>query len=374
MMLKRFFTLNFLDAFIAGMTVVLIPLLMQSKGISVEAIGLAFALAPLFKVFVRLAGAALADFAGDKVIYLSNSGFNLLQSICYIFASSPSLFAAGKIFDGIRESLIFTVNRASLMAASPEKRHFVLAELLSGRFVYNAVGGLAVGLLFSIGGFSLPLVLMAVLSAYMVVSSLRLKNIHPASGTPRLSDFSPFGRSRMFCEAAAAFSVGSVVYTAMLYMLIPIYFSLRGFSLAEIGVFYSAYFLLMGLAMNLLSNRKISSRAAAIFGAAVFAIAAPGIFLSPNSIAPFFFVLMAAGDASLAVLWEEMNYLTVKHSRKRASDMAVLNTPAYFSVFAATALSGFAVSFFGYAPIFAAFAMSEVAFAAWGLRIVCMKD
>jgi len=201
-----------------------------------------------------------------------------------------------------------------------------------------------------------------------------MKSAHHAGQQPRLSDFSPLGRSRRFYETAAALCVGSWIYIAMLYMLLPIYFSQRGFSLPQIGMLYSAYFITIGAVMHALSHIRISSRNAALSGAAIFCVALPGIALAGNGFLPYLFVLMAVGDGFLGVLWEEINYLAVKGSRKRATELAVLGTPAYLSVFLATALSGFAASSFGYLPLFALLALSEAAFAAWGLRLARMKE
>jgi MFS family permease len=374
-MLKRIFTFNFLDAFIAGMTAVLVPLLMKEKGIGLATIGLVFSAAPLVKMLIRLASASLADFLGDKAIYLANAVANLAQAACYIFASTPAAFAAGKFFDGLRESLIFSVNRASLFAAAPEKKHFVFASLMSGRLIYNAIGGLAVGLLFSIGGFSLPLSLMAALSAYMLLSAFFMEDLHKGHKSAHLlSNFPIFGKSRKFYETSAALAVGGAFYITMIYMLLPIYFSSRGLALASIGSLYAAYFFANGIFMSMLSHKRAQSKKLAIAGAALFSLCLPAIFFFPNELILPFFVLMALGDACLGVLWEELNYLALSGSSKIATDLALVNAPSYLAVFAASAMSGFLVEIFGFGLMFAAFAASEIIFSLWALRLSHMKE
>ncbi|MEM4634134.1 MAG: MFS transporter [Candidatus Anstonellaceae archaeon] len=368
-MVRKIFTLNFLDAFIAGMTTVFVPLLMQSRGIGLAEIGIAFSIAPLVKLAARLGGAFLADFLGDRMLYISNAAANLLQAICYFFATGPIWFAAGKVFDGIRESLIFSVNRVSVMAAMPQSKHFALSSLLSGRLIYNALGGLAVGVLAQLSGFDLMLSLIACLSAYMLLSSLSLRNLHHAGGPLRLSDLSFAGKSNRFYETATVLAIGSWTYVAMVYMLMPLYFSSKGFSVAEIGILYSAYFVISGAVMHLISHIKISSLASAAFGGLAFLFAIIGLAVAEKELLMAFFLLMAIGDGFLGVLWEEINYLAIKDSRKKATELALVNTPAYLSVFAATALAGIIASAYGYMPLFALFAISELAFAAWGFRL-----
>lgn len=372
-MLKRLYSMNFIDAFICGVTIVLIPLLMLERGIDIATIGIVFALAPFAKAAVRIIAAAVADSLGDRVIYVSASVSDFLLSAVYFLSTTATGFAAGKLLDGARESLIWSVNRASLMAAAPEKKHFVLASMLSGRFIYNALGSLAVGVLFSYGGYDMPLVAIIALSAYMVFSSLRLKNIHRAEAHVRVADLSPFGRGRKFYEIAGALTVGSVFYSVSFYMLFPIYFSLQGFSLAEIGLFYAGYFLLQGAALHIISHLKAQTGKVAFAGAAIYCAGLAGLALAQHAFIPLFFLIMALGDAGLAMIWEEMNYLAAKGSKKPATDLAVIMVPCLLGVTLACGVSGAGVAAFGFAPFFLLLALSEMCFCAWCARISRME-
>jgi MFS family permease len=372
-MLRRLYAINFFDAFIAGITGVAVPLMMASRGISVEAIGLVFALSPIAKPIVRIFAAALADSHGERANYALGAVGNLAQSVAYVFASTPFGFAVGKTCDAARESFIWSVNRASVMKVAPHRGHFALAGLLSGRFIYNAVGSLAVGILFSAGGFDLLFSVVAAISVFMLLLSLGVKNTHMHGNRIRLADLSPFKRSRLFYETAGALFVGGSLYMVVLYLLLPLYFSSLGFSLGEIGLLYAVYFLISGTTLNILSQKNVRSRPAAYMGAVMFVITLLGIGLAGKEAAPVFFLFMAAGDACLGLLWEEANYRAVKDSRNRATDLAVMNLPSYAGIAVASALSGFAVASTGYFPLLALCAASMVAFAAWCLRLASLK-
>ena len=372
-MLKRFYSINFIDAFIAGVTTVIVPLLMLSRGIDITTIGIVFAAAPLAKAFVRVAAAAVADSFGDRIIYASASMADFLLSLVYLVSTTATGFAAGKILDGSRESLIWSVNRASLMAAVPEKKHFALINMQSVRYVYNALGSLAVGVLFAYGGFSLPLVLIVVLSAYLVFSSLRLKNFHRSETHVRLSDLSPFGRSSKFYEMAGLLALGSILYSVSFYMLLPIYFSQQGFSLAEIGLFYAGYFLLQGTVMYAISHKKAKTGQMAVAGASIYCAGLAGVAFAPHLYIPAFFLLMALGDACLSFLWEQANYVAAKGSKKPATDLALLTVPCLLGIMAASSLSGAGVAAFGFLPFFALLAICEIAFCAWCVRLPSME-
>ncbi len=373
-MLKRLYAINFIDAFIAGATTVLVPLLMLDRGIDIAAIGLVFAAAPLAKAVVRLAGAAIADSLGDRIIYVFASVSNLLETLAYFLSTAPAGFAAGKLLDGARESFLWSGVRPSLMAVSPEKKHFAFADLLSGRLVYNAIGSLAVGFLFFYGGYGLPLLSLVCLSAYLVLSSLGMKNLHKAKAGSRLADFNPLGRSNMFYEIAGAFALGSAMYTAVFYMLLPLYFKLQGFSLGEIGLFYAGYFLIIGCTLRFLSHSRVGTRKAAAAGAVLYCAGLAGVALAPHGLIPLFFLLMAFGDANLALLWEEMNYVAAKRSSKRATDLALLVVPSLLAVMVASGVSGAAAGIAGFAPLFFLLALSEIGFAAWCVRLGGQAD
>ena len=367
-MVRRFFTLNFLDAFIAGITTVAVPLLMLEHGIGVAAIGLAFSLMPLAKLVVRLGSSALADSVGERALYALNALSNLAQSVVYSFFATPAGFSAGKMIEGAKESFIWSVNRTSIMAKAPHRAHYVLGEMVSGRLFYNGLGSLAVWLLFPFGGFGLLLALMAALSCVSLAISLKVENVS-RMGRPSLSDFSFLGREKRFYETIGAMASGSAFYVPLLYMILPLYFKFAGFSLQDIGMMYAAYFLIFGISLNALSSRKAPSFAVAVAGVALFVASLSGIAFAPAGLAPAFFLAMSFGDACLALLFEEILYLQTRNKSKKSTEIALMHIPTLLAVMAVSGASGFAIDGFGFAPLLMAGALSLVAFGAWGMRL-----
>jgi len=373
-MLKRLYSVNFFDAFITGAMTVAIPLMMLYYGVDIAAIGLVFSLSPLVKMAVRLIAAAVADSAGERIVYILTSICNLAQSLCYgLFPSAPG-FAAGKSVDGARESLVFSVNRVSIMAVAPHRGHFALAGMMSGRSFYNAIGSLFVGILFAAGGFDLILSLAAALSLFMLLLSFGVKNTGRHGCKTRLSDFSPFGKSRRFYEATKTLAIGGSCYVTMLYFAMPLFLTLNGFSLGEIGAFYAGYFMVLGITLNFLSHRQVSTKTAAVFGTIVFVACFLGMMFVDGWLIPALFLAMAVGDGCLGLLWEEANYLAIKDSKKQAIDLALAGTPAGIAVFFVSAFSGFAIKEFGFAPLFFLTALSLIGFSAMCVRLNGMKE
>ena len=371
-MVKKIFTLNFLDSFVFGVTTIAIPLLMLERNISIAAIGLVFSLAPIAKMLVRLAAAGLADAAGERWFYVLNGLANFFQSVAYALSNSPLGFGLGKAIDGARESFIWAVNRSTIFSQQPERRHFATASMVSGRAVYFAFGSLAVGLLFPFGGYVPVLVFCAVIGLAMAAISLSVKNTQHRERV-RLSDFSLLGRERRFYETVGAITFGSSFYMVILYLMVPIFFKLSGYPTEQIGLLYAIYFLIFGVAMNLLSHRKVSSRWSAIIGAVIFILSLFGMGFAPAGLVPYFFLFMAVGDAHLGVNWEEIIYLQATRTRKRATEIALIHVPSSIAIFLLTGISGFIVEQYGFAPLFVFGAATLAIFAWWSLRLSKMK-
>gem|GEM_PF-957499 len=369
---KRIFSLNFFDSFIIGIMTIAVPLLMLERGIDIAAIGLVFAIASLAKLVIRTASGLIADSVGDRLFYYLNGISTFAEVAAYWLSTTPVGFAVGKVLHGAKDSFIWAVNRSSLIAAAPSREHFVLGGMISGRQFYFALGSLAVGLLFPLGGFEILFLLAAVLSIIMIFTSAKVKN-RRAKSAIKLSDLSLKKKTKRFYETAGAMATGSTFYMVIVYLVAPIFFKSIGFSLQQIGLLYAAYFLIFGLALNIFSHMKINVRPAAVFGSLIFVVSLAGMGLAETGLAAYFFLLMALGDSLLAFLWERIIYLDARQSKNVATEIALLHIPPGIGVFVAMGVSGFVVQQFGFSPIFIAGAISLAIYSAWCLRLEKLK-
>ncbi|MCX8196910.1 MAG: MFS transporter [Candidatus Micrarchaeota archaeon] len=365
-MVRKVFWLNFFDSFIGGAIILAVPLLMLQLEIDVKEIGLVFAVAPLASFGARIISSVIADRIGEKVFYILNALCNAAQSLLYLFVPSTFGFAAGKMFDGARSAFIWAVNRTSIISASHNK-HFTLGSLVGGRQVYFALGCLSVALLAPQFGFGFVFALCLAISLVMLYLSLDAPN--SARENVSWNDLLAHKRDRLFYETAIVMAIGSTFYMIMLYILLPIFFSKLGFSPFEIGILYAIYALLFGIVLQYISHHGWESKKVAIIGAAGFAVTIFGMALYP-AFAPLLFVLMAIGDANLALVWEETIYLQARHSKKKSTDIALLHAPGMLLVFLASAASGFAIEMAGFAAILVVTALSLVLYAFLSLRLI----
>jgi hypothetical protein len=368
-MVKRVFGINFFDSFIDGILTVAVPLLMLERGVDIATIGVVFAIAPFVKIFIRLASSVAADMKGERLFYVLNGASNLAQSVALFLSYSPLGFAVAKVFDGARNSFIWAVNRSSIIWQAPAGKHFSLSGMSSGRKLYFAAGSVAVFLLYPFGGYLLLLAVVGLLALISGFFSLGVKN-SPQRGVVRLSDLSLRGRRGSFYSTMMAMTVGTSLYVVINFLLLPIYFSLAGFSLQDISLMYAGYFLIMGAALNYISHSKAASRRAGAVGTALFFISLSGLALGPAQYYPLFFLLMAVGDANLNLLWEHIIYLEAHDSRNKATDIGLLHVPGEIGIVAISAASGFAISLVGFAPLFLAGALCMGLYAHMSLRLI----
>ncbi|MCX8174902.1 MAG: MFS transporter [Candidatus Micrarchaeota archaeon] len=371
-MIRRLFAINFFDAFIAGIMIVAVPLLMLERGIDIAEIGIVFSLAPFAKLAIRTLSAFAADAVGERIFYALASLSNLAQAVAYSLSQNAAAFSVGKAAEGAKESFIWAVNRSSIIATNPKSGHYALGNMVGGRLLYASFGCAAVALLYPAGGFELVFLLAAILSIAMLAESIRTADI-VRQARMRLSDLIKFERSKSFWETAAAMAVGGSPYSVVLYVLLPLYFGLAGFSLMQIGLLYAAYFFVFGATMHVISHLGYKSANAAFFGTALFVFCLFGLGFAPVKFAPFLFIIMAVGDAQLALLWEQIIYLEVSSSRKIATDVALLHVPSTLGIAIASWAGGFAVELAGFAPAFAFCALTLAVYAAWALRLSSAK-
>ncbi|MCX6769669.1 MAG: MFS transporter [Candidatus Micrarchaeota archaeon] len=368
-MLRRIFALNYIDAFIAGIVSIAVPVMMLEYGIDLASIGLIFAIAPVVKLLVRLSSASLADRVGERIFYTLNAASNLAQAVCYAFPTALG-FAAGKLFDGARESFIFAVNRTSILAFAPHKKHSGTAQLISERLIANAGGSLAVFLILMVSGFDALLVLIAILSIVMLLLARKIPNTHTGNKEKiALSDLAMRGKARSFYETLGAMVLGGSFYSVMFYLALPIFFKLNGFSLQEIGLMYAIYYLIFGVLMKIIIKHDLKAEKAAAVGVVVFIVALSGISFGGKALMPYFFILMTLADSCCAFLWEKILYLEAKHSKKVSTDIALLHMPAAIIGILAAASFGFVTAQWGFSAVFLIAAFTLAAYALWCVRL-----
>ena len=125
--MKRIFTITFLNFFISGGLRLAIPLLLLDRNINLAEISIVISVLPLVFLVVRLLMATIADKSGWNRFYLLlNWPWSLLSTFVYFIASSTPMFFLGRIFEAVKESSYWAVNRTAIFSLSPKTTFFII--------------------------------------------------------------------------------------------------------------------------------------------------------------------------------------------------------------------------------------------------------
>ena len=120
--MKRILTITSLNFFISGGLTLIIPLLLLERNLDLVEISLVLSILPLVFLIVRLLISLIADSRGWNRFYLLlNWPGSVLSILFYLMATSTSFFLFGKIFEAIKESSYWAVNRTAIFSLSPNR-------------------------------------------------------------------------------------------------------------------------------------------------------------------------------------------------------------------------------------------------------------
>ena len=144
---RNIMEINFLYSFIIAASATLLPLYLLERNVSVESIGFVMAATPITFLIFRLIFASLGDHIGNRPIFYANAVSQTIAIAIYWIATTPLMFAVGRLMDGVRNSAFWAVNRAEIFktsdSAKVEKNSI---KLMGIRSVGDAAGRIAIGL------------------------------------------------------------------------------------------------------------------------------------------------------------------------------------------------------------------------------------
>jgi MFS family permease len=354
--MKRILAITFLNFFISGGLTLVIPLLLLKRNIDLVEIGLTLSILPLVFLVVRLLMALLADLRGWNRFYLLlNWPSSLLATFIYFIGSSIPLFLLGKVFEAIKESSYWAVNRTAIFSLSPNREEKEATKNIAVLFLSTAIGSAAAGLGIAYFGFSVTLVVLIVAAAIIGVPAALLwktqkQNLKPKNSKTRgLIDPRNYGRSFWFVSIALLFF--SLAYYPLLNLLLPVFMAQQlGYNYVTIGIAY--------LLFNVIAS-------AIIFGALRFSLGAKRVILQ-SCIALFasflltysnfyflgLFLALAVAEGLGMGFFESIIAKATKSKPSVSVDIGLLHVPMRFAEFTSLLYAGFVAQSIGYTPVF----------------------
>ncbi len=349
--IKNAFTVQALNAFIGGVTYILLPLLMLERKISIESMGLIFAILPLVSQTSRVIFATISDYIGRKKFYWLCGIMNLVHLIVYYFSKSPFGFLLGKISEGVRDASLWSVNRAYFLDHSQE-REKTLVKMRGMGSIFSAIGTLLAGFLLTKLFYDKTLCLLMGLSFLIFPNVKKLidKEKRKISISAILETLSFSNKTKKFKTFFILFFVSGLYFGLVGNYVFPLFLKEAGIVTQNIGLILGMRVLLGGIciyALRSIGKGKYKILIGGLF-CSLFLILLP--FTNQVSLPILMILLGIAGGISDA--GHETIFIQVINHNSMAGDIGILMIGTHVGVAITQAIAGFAITSFGFLALF----------------------
>ena len=359
--IKNALLVQVINAFVIGVIYILLPLLMLERKISVESMGLIFAILPLVTQSNRLLFGIASDYIGRKKFYWLNGLMNVVFLVTYYLAKSPFGFLLGKVGEGLRDASLWSVNRPYFMDHSQEKEK-ILIKLRGINSVFEALGVLSAGFLLTYLYYNKTLILLMALSLliFPCLKSLKDKKKGKINLEVVLQALDFRQKSKNFKVFVAAFFLLGFAWGFTGGYILPLFLKEAGMAIENIGIFLGIRMFLSGIFAYVFHSLWSGKKKILVGGLliALFLIMLP--FSSPL-ILPLLIILtgMASG---IAIAGRETIFTAITDHNTLGRDIGILMIGAHVGMSITQACSGFMITWLGFSSIFFASAGFEILF------------
>lgn len=329
---------------------IVLPLLMLSRGVDVVSLGLIYASLPIVFQLTRLFFATLSDVRGRKLFFVSNGILNVLALFTYYLAFSPFQFLFGKMTEGARDASLWAVNRPSLLDKVEDKRK-ALSRLISFNRVSEAAGRLASGF-FMVWLIYENLILFCIPVALLVLPiSLSLKETNKEKA--KMKRFLHFldlrEKGKGFKKFLISFFFLGLSQGLIRGYVFPLFLKESGVEPTTIGILLAFQILLSGLILHLFARtnlKEILICGGFFYSFTLFLLAFSGYTLGAIFIVLFGFAI-GIGD-----LLSEGIFSIITKKGSYGSDIGLLETGFHAANTVSQGLSGIVIAFLGFSSLF----------------------
>jgi MFS family permease len=373
---RNAYAIQGINAFIFGVTFIVVPLLMVERGIDVTEMGLIFAALPLVSQFARLLFGCVSDYAGRKLVFAVNALANTAFLSAYYMATGAVGFLTGKLFEGVKDMAIWSVNRPYFMDHVDDERdrERTLIKFRGFNSVFEALGMMASGFLVAALAFDGTMLLLIALSL------LALPNVAMLVDKARQRiDFGAMRRSldirhkgRRFTNFLVIFFLLGLSWGFLAGYIMPLFLATMGVPVQYIGLLLGVRVLFNGVSIWVFSSMW-SGRRKILVGGLLFSIAIASLGFVGYAALPLAVVLVGM-IAGIADAGYETVFILVCDRKSLGRDMSMLMIGVNVGMTVTQALSGFVIASLGFPVMFFAAAMLFALFSVASYRNMKLAD
>ena len=354
--IKNAFLIQAINAFVGGVTYIILPLLMLEKGVSIRSIGLVFAVLPLVSQANRLLFGIISDFVGRKSFYWLNGLMNFSFLGVYYFATNSLGFLLGKIIEGIKNASLWSVNRAYFLDYN-KKSEKVLTKMSGIDSLFGALGILLAGFLVANLFYGKTLLLLIILSLLIFPNAKKLVNKKKDGfnffSILRALDFR--GKDKKFKNFLAIFFLIGLSWGLSSSYVFPLFLKEIGVSLENIGLLLGLRALLVGVFIYSLHSFLFtwSNKEKVLIGGLLTALTLLILPFTSIKVLPLLIIMMGA-VTGIGAAGREAIFVEVADHNSLGADIGILMIGTHVGMSTAEAMSGFIIESFGFSIIFIA--------------------
>jgi len=358
---KNALIIQALNSFVWGVMYVLLPILMLERKISIESMGLIFAVLPLVLQASRMIFGVISDHVGRKKFYWLNGIANIISLLAYCLANNPFTFLIGKVSEAIKEASIWSVNRAYFLDHS-QKAEKSLMKMRGIGYIFYAIGILGAGF------FITNLFYNKTLFALIILSFLIFPNVSKLiDGEKReisilaiIDAFNINNKSKKFKTFFWLYFIIGLYYGLIGGYVFPLFLKEAGTSIEQIGLILGMQSLLGGIAIYSLRSWG-KGKYKLLIGGILNALSFVCIIFSPQIFLPAIIVFSGI-FGGLFDAGGETIFVETASRESLAGDISLLMIGINVGASVAQAVSGFIISSFGFAALFIGAAFLNLTF------------
>ena len=336
-------------SFTGGILMIVIPLLMQERGIDIVSIGLIYASLPMIFQLARMSFALISDFIGRKIFFIFDGILKAFSSAIYYFAYSPLIFLSGKITESLSDACIWSVNRAFVLDQEERKRES-LVKLRTFNATFSALGKLIAGFLIAYLLYTNILIFCAILSIPIILIALtimeRKRRRFQVKEVLAYLDLNK--KHVLFKKALFLFLIFGISLGLTAGYVFPLFLKEIGFEPRTIGILLGIQMFLMGLATFYIG--KLKGKFLFYFGL-FYSIILSLIGFPGGALVGFLVIIFGIANGIVPVFQEDI-FSKITRDRTYGTDIGLLTTSFHFGRTISLALSGFLITFFGFGFVF----------------------
>ncbi len=348
---KNAYAIQAINAFVIGMISIVVPLLMVDRGVSVESIGIIFSVLPLVAQTNRLIFGTISDYVGRKKFYVMNGFMNIIFLGTYYFASTPLWFLFGKIFEGVRNATLWSVNRAYFLDHSKNKEK-ILIELRGMNSVFESLGTLLAGFLLILLSYDNTILFLMLLSLFLFpnIRMLKDKTRSTLNLKHAFKSLDVRYRNKRFKNFIWIFLLIGLSWGFIAGYILPLFLDGMGVPVGMIGLLLGVRILMNGLSVYVFSSIW-SGKTKLLVGGTLFSIL---LILLPSveySVMPIILVMMGT-VAGISDAGYETIFTSITDRNSLGKDMGILMIGVQLGMAVTQALSGFVITNLGFSAMF----------------------